>query len=185
MGLGKPQWLAKFEVAGFIYYGNIRELVFKIWDKPKWGNPSLFGQTDFTVGFADPMFPIRCATVVELRLQQMGTKLRKGTPLRQIWSNKSFGICGSDIVLTLYSDEKKVRENRHWKIDVIYNTTPLPRRHDTLSVFMYAQCYWKLTLPVVCITFTCLYVATKPYLQLLNNIMCFDVFKALSLYNSL
>ena len=25
-----------------------------------------------TVGFVDPMFPIRCATVVELRLQQMG-----------------------------------------------------------------------------------------------------------------
>jgi len=29
MGLGKPQRLAKFEVAGFIYYGNIRKLVFK------------------------------------------------------------------------------------------------------------------------------------------------------------
>jgi len=29
MGLGKPQLLAKFEVAGFIYYGNIRESVFK------------------------------------------------------------------------------------------------------------------------------------------------------------
>ena len=36
------------------------------------GNPLLFGETDFTVGFADPMFPIRCATVVELQLQQMG-----------------------------------------------------------------------------------------------------------------
>ena len=54
MGLGKPQ----FEVAGYIYYGNIRESVVKNWDKPKWGNPSLFGETDFTVGFADPMFPI-------------------------------------------------------------------------------------------------------------------------------
>ena len=39
---------------------------------PKWGNPLLFGETDFTVGFADPLFPIRCATVVGLRLQQMG-----------------------------------------------------------------------------------------------------------------
>ena len=39
MGLGKPQGFAKFEVAGFIYYGNIREFVCKIWDKPKWGNP--------------------------------------------------------------------------------------------------------------------------------------------------
>jgi len=30
MGLGKPQLHAKFEVAGFIYYGNIREFVFFI-----------------------------------------------------------------------------------------------------------------------------------------------------------
>jgi len=29
MGLGKFQVRAKFEVAGFIYYGNIRESVFK------------------------------------------------------------------------------------------------------------------------------------------------------------
>jgi len=53
-----------------------------------------------------------------------------GTPLRQIWSNKSFGVCGSDVVLTLESDEKKVRENRHWKLDVVYNTTLLARRRD-------------------------------------------------------
>ena len=71
-GLGKAQLIAKFEVAGFIYYGNIRKFVFKNWDKPKWGNPLLFGETDFTVGFTDAMFPIGCATVVELRLQRMG-----------------------------------------------------------------------------------------------------------------
>jgi len=35
------------------------------------------------------------------------TKRPKGTPLRQIWLNKSFGVCGSDVVLTLYGDEKK------------------------------------------------------------------------------
>jgi len=29
MGLGKPQLHAKFEVAGLISYGNIRESVFK------------------------------------------------------------------------------------------------------------------------------------------------------------
>jgi len=44
------------------------------------------------------------------------TKLPKGTTLHQIWSNRLFGACGSDVVLTLYGDEKKVRENRHWKI---------------------------------------------------------------------
>ena len=32
---------------------------------------------DFTVGFADPIFPIRCATVVELRLQQIGNFYEK------------------------------------------------------------------------------------------------------------
>ena len=64
---------------------------------------------------------------MEIRLQQMGdfyekpnfgggckvgvenlcTKLPKGTPLRQIWSNKSCGVCDSDVVLTLESDERK------------------------------------------------------------------------------
>ena len=39
----------------------------------------------------------------------------------QIWSNTSFDVCGSDVVLTLYGGEKKVRENRHWKLDVVYN----------------------------------------------------------------
>jgi len=29
MGFGKPQLHAKFDVAGFIYYGNIKESVFK------------------------------------------------------------------------------------------------------------------------------------------------------------
>jgi len=35
------------------------------------------------------------------------TKLPKGTPLYQIWSNKSFGVCGSDVVLTLYMAARK------------------------------------------------------------------------------
>jgi len=39
MGLGKPQLRAKFEVADFIYYGNIGESVIKNSDKPKWENP--------------------------------------------------------------------------------------------------------------------------------------------------
>jgi len=72
MGLGKPQRLAKFEVASFIYYRNIRKFVFKNSDKPKWGNPLFWAETDFSVGFADPMFPIQCATFMELLLQQMG-----------------------------------------------------------------------------------------------------------------
>jgi len=58
-----------------------------------------------------------------VEVENFCTKLPKGTPLRQIWWNKLFGLCGSDVVLTLYGDEKKkVRGNRHWKIDVVYNT---------------------------------------------------------------
>jgi len=49
MGLDKPQRLAKFEVADSIYYRNIREYVFKNWDKPKWENRLLFEETDFTL----------------------------------------------------------------------------------------------------------------------------------------
>ena len=44
MGLGKPQRLAKFEVASFIYYGNIRKFVVKNSAKPKWGNPLFWGK---------------------------------------------------------------------------------------------------------------------------------------------
>jgi len=89
MGLGKLKRIVNFEGAGFIYYGNIREFVFKNWDKPKWGNPLLFGETDFTVGFADPMFAIRWATVVELRLQQMGNFFTKKCILQ--WKILNFG----------------------------------------------------------------------------------------------
>ena len=88
MGLGKPQRFANFEGAGFICYRNIREFVFKNWGKPTWGNHLLFGKTDFTVGFADPMFP-RCATVVELRLQQMGDFCTKNRILQ--WKILNFG----------------------------------------------------------------------------------------------
>ena len=161
MGLGKPQRLAKFEVAGgFIFYGNIKELVFKIWDKPKWGNPLLFGETDITVGFADPMSLIRCATVVELRLQLMGDfyekphftmenfKFRRAVK----WGLKIFAPNYQKAHLTpnsgrtnrlayvavtlfsVYGDEKKVRENHHWKLAVVYNTTSLPRRRDVLNM---------------------------------------------------
>jgi len=42
MGLGKPQLLAKYEVAGFNYSKDIREFVFKNGDKPKWGTPYFF-----------------------------------------------------------------------------------------------------------------------------------------------
>jgi len=72
MGLGKPQLQAKFEIAAFICYGNIKEFVFENYDKPKCENPLLFGETEFIVEFADSIFPIRWATVVELQVQQMG-----------------------------------------------------------------------------------------------------------------
>ena len=68
-------------------------------------------------------------------LKLFAPNYQTGTPLRQIWLNKPFGVCGSDVVLTLYGGEKKkVRENRHWKLDVVYNTTSLPRRRDDNKV---------------------------------------------------
>jgi len=36
----------------------------------------------------------------------------KGTPLRQMWLNKSFGICSSSDVLTLYDAEKLKKHPR-------------------------------------------------------------------------
>jgi len=83
-------------------------------------------------GFYNGKFYILGACKV--RVENFCTKLPKGTPLRQIWSNKSFGVCGSDVVLTLESDDKKVRENRHWKLDVVYNTTSLPRRRENVTL---------------------------------------------------
>ena len=58
-------------------------------------------------------------------------------PLRQIWSNKSFGVRGSDVVLTLYGDEKKVRENRHWKIE----SSITPRRYRDKMRWQYS--HWR------------------------------------------
>jgi len=62
------------------------------------------------------------------------TKLPKGTLLRQIWSNKSFGVCGSYVVLTLESDEKK----KYARIAIgksmsSITVRPLPRRRDTID----------------------------------------------------
>ena len=65
-----------------------------------------------------------------MRVENFCIKLPKGTPLRQIWSKKSFGVYGSYVVLTLYSDEKKVglRENRHWKIESSITLRRDPRK---------------------------------------------------------
>jgi len=64
------------------------------------------------------------------------TKLPKDTPLRQIWSNKLFGVCGSDVVLTVYGDEKKVRENRYWKLE---SSITLRRyRHVVIHSFLFS-----------------------------------------------
>ena len=149
MGLGKPKLHTKFEVAVFIYYGYIRKFVFKNSDKPKWGNFLFWGETDFTVGFADPMFPIRCATFMELRLPQMGdfyAKLHFTMENFKFWGPVKWGLniftpnyqkahpyakSGRPIRLVYVSvalfwhytaARKKVRENRHWKVDVVYNT---------------------------------------------------------------
>jgi len=48
------------------------------------------------------------------------TKLPKCTPLRQIWSIKLFGVCGSHVVLTLYGDEKKSTRESLLENRVVY-----------------------------------------------------------------
>jgi len=62
-------------------------------------------------------------------VENFSTKLPKGTPLRQIWSNKSFDVCGSDVVLTLYGGEKKSTLKSPLENRVVYNTMLLQRRH--------------------------------------------------------
>jgi len=61
------------------------------------------------------------------------TKPPKDTPLRQIWSNKLFGVCGSDVVLKLYGGEKK----KYARIAIGNSMSsitlhPLPRCRDVL-----------------------------------------------------
>ena len=153
MGLDKPQRLAKFEVAGFIYYGNIRKFVFFLnWDKPKWGNPLLFGEIDFTVGFADPMFSIRCdccgaSTTANGRflwktafyngkcegckvgVENLCTKLPNGTPLRQTGRTNRLAYVAVTLFWHYTAARKKVRENRHRKIE---SSTTLRRYRDVV-----------------------------------------------------
>ena len=50
-------------------------------------------------------------------VKKVWNKVPKGTPLRQIWSNKSFDVCAISGVLTLYDADKKARENGHLKVE--------------------------------------------------------------------
>jgi len=130
------------------------------------GKPLIIWRNWFYCWIWRPMFPIRCPTVVKLRLQQMGdfyekphlqwkilnferlkgggwkflhqtTKRHTLTPnlveqiVWRMWQWRCFD--------TIQRREKKVRENRHWKIDVIYNTTPLPRRRDKICLNQSAE----------------------------------------------
>jgi len=51
-------------VLGITIATSARKFVFKNSDEPKWENPLFWGKTDFTVGFADPIFRIQCATFI-------------------------------------------------------------------------------------------------------------------------
>jgi len=58
----------------------------------------------------------------------------KGTPLHQIWSNKSFGVCASSGVLMLYGGEKNSTSECPLKTRFVYNTASLPRCCDTNKI---------------------------------------------------
>ena len=109
------QLYAKFEVVGFIYDRNIREFVFKNGDKLKWETIywrnwfyhrirrpnlsyliyNLWSYDCRKWWFYDELhFTVKYFKFGGLgsRIENFWTKVPKGTPLRQIWSNKSFGV---------------------------------------------------------------------------------------------
>jgi len=51
------------------------------------------------------------------------TKLPKGTPLPKSGRTNRLAYVAVTCFDTRERREKKVRENRHWKLDVVYNTT--------------------------------------------------------------
>jgi len=51
----------------------------------------------------------------KLKVENVWTKVSKCAPLRQIWSNKSYGVCASSGVAE--KNNKKVRENIHRKLE--------------------------------------------------------------------
>ena len=144
MGFSKPQRFANFEGADFIYYGNIREFVFKNWCKPKWGNPLLFGETDFTVWFADPMFLIDVKLlwsydyskwvifmknhILQWKILNLGSLYRrvksfapnyqKAHPYAKSGRTNRLAYVAVTLFWRFTAARKKVRENRHWKLDV-------------------------------------------------------------------
>ena len=106
-----------------------------------------------------PNVSYQSATVVELRLQKMGDFYEKphftveNFKFREAvkWGLKIFAPnyqkahpyaksgrtnCLAYVAVTLFwhytVKRKKLCENRHWKLDVVYNTTPLLRRRDKI-----------------------------------------------------
>jgi len=50
-------------------------------------------------------------------VENFWTKVPKGTPLRQIWSNKSFGYVPVAMLWRYTTARKKAHENSHWKLE--------------------------------------------------------------------
>jgi len=156
MGLRKPQWFVKFEVAGFIYYGNISEFVFKNSDKPKWGNPLFWGKLTLPLDSQTRcfLFNVQLLWSYDYSNWVIFTKNRilhwKILNFGSLWSGgwkflhqttKRHTVTPNlveQIVWHMWQwrcfdtreRRKKVRENRHGKLDVLYNTTSLARRCD-------------------------------------------------------
>jgi len=57
--------------------------------------------------------------------------------LGQIWWNKSFGVCGSEVVLTLYSGEKK---KQYAKIE---SSITLRRYSDLVIILQRSHWHWQ------------------------------------------
>ena len=57
--------------------------------------------------YEKPHFTVEISGGCKVGVENVLHQTTKTTFLRQIWLNNSFGVCDSDVVLTLYGGEKK------------------------------------------------------------------------------
>jgi len=70
---------------------------------------------------------------VKWGLKIIGPKYQKAHPYAKSGQTNRLAYVAVALVWRYTTSRKKVRENRHWKVDVVYNTT---RRRD-LTIFIF------------------------------------------------
>jgi len=142
------------------------------------GKPFIFGKTDFTIGFADPIFLMQGGTFLELGLQTMGDFYEKPHFTMENfkywkggWGLKIFGPkyqkahpyaksgrinCLAYVVVAVFiairRREKKAHEIADWKLESSITLQPIPRcRHAQFCTYMYVQEFQPITCRRICI----------------------------------